>query len=87
MGISVFRMDSTTYSQRVSEKISNTRKAAGMSVKALSDQSAIPMTTLDRKLRGGGDFSIREIKALALALKTTAAELTLIYDEQAQSAA
>lgn len=87
MGSIVFRMDSNQYSQKVTEKVITLRKAVGKSVLALSEEAAIPYTTLDRKLKAGGDFSIREIKALASALGVTAAELTLIYDPATSSAA
>lgn len=80
-------MDSTTYSRKVAEKIETLRQAAGLSVKKLSEESLIPRNTLDRKLKGGGDFSVREIKAIATALKVSAAELTVIYDESTAAVA
>lgn len=80
-------MDSNQYAQKVVEKIDTLRKVAGLSVNALALAAAIPHNTLGRKLKGGGDFSIREVKSLAVALGTTAAEITLIYDPATSSAA
>lgn len=80
-------MDSTTYSRKVAEKINTLRKTARLSVNGLAAQSAIPYSTLDRKLKGGGDFSVREIKEIATALNISAAELTVIYDESTAAVA
>lgn len=40
----------------------------GWSIQKAADESAIPYTTLYRKVKGGGDFTITEIAMLADAL-------------------
>lgn len=79
MGSSVFHIDSIQYSQAVAAKVDAARETAGLSVLALSEQSGVARSTLDRKLKGVGDFTVREIKALATALGLTAADLTVIH--------
>lgn len=64
-------MDSTKYSKTAADAVSEVRREAGISVLALSKATAIPYTTLDRKLRGVGDLTIREAHALAAALGTS----------------
>jgi len=72
-------MDSIEYSQAVSARINALRQSAGLSILTLSEKSGVPRTTLDRKLNGHADFSVREVKAIAEALGTSALELTTVY--------
>lgn len=69
-------MDSTEYTEAVTEAISQARSEAGMSVLALSRESGIPYSTLDRKLKGHGDFTMRETFNLAAALHVPVARFT-----------
>lgn len=71
-------MDSTEYTEAVTEAIGQARNEAGMSVLALSRESGIPYSTLDRKLKGHGDFTMRETFNLAAALKVPVARFTNI---------
>ena len=79
-------MDSIQYSQAVSAKVNQAREDAGLSVLSLSEKTGIPRSTLDRKIHGHADFSVREIKAIAIALNTSAANLTVIEDRIAAAA-
>lgn len=69
-------MDSTEYTEAVTEAIGQARNEAGMSVLALSRESGIPYSTLDRKLKGHGDFTMRETFNLAAALNVPIARFT-----------
>lgn len=84
MGTSVFRMDSNQYAAAVAAKIEKAIKASGLSRNAVSKQTGIPYQTLTRRIasRGGSPFSVREVKAIADTLGTTAAELTTVYAVQ-----
>lgn len=53
----------------VASRIDAARKAAGMSELKLAEQTAIPYTTLRRKLRGRKAFDIDEVVLVADALK------------------
>lgn len=68
-------MDSTDYSRRTTEAVNQIRREASISVLALSKATGIPSTTLDRKLRGIGEFTIREASAIAAALDLTLSAL------------
>jgi DNA-binding phage protein len=42
---------------------------------ATARKAGIPMTTFDRKINGGGDFTLRELGAIAEALGLTLADI------------
>lgn len=42
---------------------------------ATARKSGIPMTTFDRKIKGGGDFTLRELGSIAEALGLTLADI------------
>lgn len=70
-------MDSATYSHTVADAVNEIRKEQSVSVLALSTASGIPNTTLDRKLRHLGEFTIREAHALAAALGVSLPQLLI----------
>lgn len=76
-------MDSIHYSLAVAANVEKARTGAGLTKLALSESSGIPRTSLDRKLKGQGDFTVRELKSLAIALETTARELATVRDVSA----
>lgn len=78
-------MDSTEYAAAVAANIQSAIKRAGKPVATLAAETGIPRSTLDRRLRSHGlsPFTVREVKAIALALSTpaepvTAADLTCV---------
>ena len=75
-------MDSATYSALVAENVENALEAAGRSVLSIAESTGIPRSTLDRRLKshGGSPFSVREVKAIAIVLGITAAELLVVED-------
>lgn len=75
-------MESTDYSRRVTEAVNAIRHEAKISVLALAKASGIPNTTLDRKLRGIGDLTMREAAALAAALGTPLSTLLAEHVER-----
>lgn len=74
-------MDSTDYAAAVAANIATAAERAGISVSALATTTAIPYSTLQRRLTSNGlsSFSVREIKAIADALGTTARDLITVY--------
>ena len=52
---------------------------SGMTIKAISTRSGIPRYTLDRRLKGHGDFTAREIVGLTSALRLTTTERNEIF--------
>lgn len=82
-------MDSATYSALVAENVENAIEAAGRSVLSIAESTGIPRSTLDRRLKsnGGSAFSVREVKAIAIELEVTAAELLVIEDAASGRAA
>lgn len=87
LGSTVVRMDSTAYAAAVAANIREAISAAGVSVLNVAQSTDIPYTTLDRRLRSGGasPFSVREVRAIAQALGTTAAKLTTVYVDAAEA--
>jgi len=71
-------MDSNTYSESVARNAATAIKASGSSLAAIAETSGIPRSTLERKLRGVGSLTVREVKALADALGVTAQALTTV---------
>jgi predicted transcriptional regulator len=51
----------------------------GMTIKKIAERSGIPRYTLDRRLRGFGDFTASEIVGLAKALRLTKTERDDIF--------
>lgn len=79
-------MESTDYSRSAAEAVNEIRREAKISVLALAKATGIPNTTLDRKLRGIGDLTIREAAAIAAALGTTLSALLAEHVEHADAA-
>lgn len=79
-------MESTDYSRSVAEAVNEIRRDSKISVLALANAAGIPNTTLDRKLRGIGDLTIREAAALAAALGTTLSAFLADHVERADAA-
>ncbi|MFF2623017.1 helix-turn-helix domain-containing protein [Oerskovia jenensis] len=76
-------MDSNHYASAVAANIEAARREIGLSTVALAASSGIPRTSLDRKLNRHGSFTVREIKALATALGSTALALSTVRDVSA----
>lgn len=55
-------------SQEVSRNIAALLTQKNRSKKSVAEEAGIPITTLGRKLNGGGDFTIAEIARIADAL-------------------
>lgn len=75
-------MESMDYSRSATEAVNEIRREAKISVLALAKATGIPNTTLDRKLRGIGDLTIREAAACAAALGTTLSALLAEHVER-----
>ncbi|MBD7949929.1 MULTISPECIES: hypothetical protein [Oerskovia] len=73
-------MDSNHYTSAVAANIETARQETGLTTLSLSASSGIPLVSLDRKLHQHGDFTVREIKALASALGTTTLALSTVQD-------
>lgn len=67
-------MDSIRVTAGIRDRVAVEMVSAGVSKRALSIASGIPLTTLDRKLRSG-DFTARELAMLAEALRVPFARL------------
>lgn len=52
---------------------------SGMTIKAISERSGVKRYTLDRKIRGHGDFTASEIVGLTKALRLKASERNEIF--------
>ena len=65
--------------------VSHLMDEVGMSTLRLSEETGIPRTTLQRRLRTGSGFEVGEVHAIALALGTTAS--SLLRRAEADSAA
>ncbi|MFF3065946.1 helix-turn-helix domain-containing protein [Oerskovia sp. NPDC057915] len=76
-------MDSNHYASAVAANIETARRQSGLTKLSLAASSGIPRTSLDRKLNGRGDFTVREITALATALGTTPHALVTTRDVSA----
>lgn len=77
-------MDSTEYAAAVARKIKKAIDARGLTIEAFANLTMIPRATLNRRLNTNGNspFSLRELKDVARALNTTAAELALVYEHE-----
>ena len=60
---------------KLKEKISE----SGMTIKAIAERAGIPRYTLDRKLKGQGDFTANDIVGLTRALRLRASERNDIF--------
>lgn len=73
LGHNVFHME---HKQGIAEAIKEKLGDTGTSDRALATATGIPATTLDRKLKLGGDtLTLRELKLIANALNTEVLEL------------
>lgn len=81
MGSTVVSMDSTEYAAAVAAKVEHAMHAAHETQASLAEKTGIPRTTLQRRLTSHGihPFNVRELRDVAKALGTTAAELTTVY--------
>lgn len=61
----VFRMEHNPLDEEVAARIRAALNVANMSMRAAASKAAIPLTTLDRKLKAGSSFTIPELHALA----------------------
>jgi lambda repressor-like predicted transcriptional regulator len=82
MGIYTDCMDSTAYAAAVAANIETAMKKSGRNLHSLSQETGISRTTLDRRFKseGASAFTVREIKAIARALDTTARDLVTVYE-------
>ena len=55
----------------VAEAVRDARKAAGVTLAQLSEQTGIPATTLKRRLNGRASFAMDELVRISIALGTT----------------
>lgn len=60
---------------KLKEKISE----SGMTIKSIAERAEIPRYTLDRKLRGKGEFTASDIVGLTRALKLRISERNDIF--------
>ncbi|MDR1214477.1 MAG: helix-turn-helix domain-containing protein [Propionibacteriaceae bacterium] len=58
-------MDESSFRQDVARRVAQAMVAAGMSKTKLAQLACVPYATLDRKLRGGSDFSVIELMRIA----------------------
>lgn len=61
--------------EMLKEKISE----SGMTIKAIAERAGIPRYTLDRKLRGQGEFTANDVVGLTRALRLSASERNNIF--------
>lgn len=61
------------------EKLNEVVKESGMTIKTIANRSGIPRYTLDRRLRGLGDFTASEIVGLTKALHLKVSERNDIF--------
>lgn len=70
--------------RQVAIEIEAARKAAGVSQRDLSEATAIPLVTLNRRLTGAGKpFTFTEVAAIAQRLGTTVTEIALRAERNA----
>lgn len=89
MGIYTDCMDSTAYAAAVAANIKTAMKNRGISELSLAENAGIPRTTLNRRFRSDGAdaFTVREVKAVARVLGTSAAKLLTVYETAEKVAA
>ncbi|MHB1063567.1 MAG: helix-turn-helix domain-containing protein [Georgenia sp.] len=82
-------MDSTQYAAAVADNVSGAIDTAGKSHLSLAQETGIPRTTLDRRLRSNGAsaFSVSELKDIANVLGIKVASLTTVYEADADQPA
>lgn len=87
MGIYSAYMDSMQYAAAVADNVSRAIEASGKSHLSLAQETGIPRTTLDRRLRssGGSPFSVSELKDIADVLRVDVASLTTVYADSGRS--
>lgn len=75
----LIRMDTPeALARQVALEVEAARKAAGISQRALSETTGIPLVTLNRRLTGQGKpFTFAEVAAVAAALGTTLTDISL----------
>ena len=61
------------------DMLKNKIEESGMTIENLAKRANIKRYTLDRRLRGGGEFRASEIVGLTRALKLTVAEKNKIF--------
>lgn len=61
----VLRMETPTYQTLIARRVGNAIEAAGLTVLGVAEATAIPRTTLIRRLNGVQPFTTNEIKAIA----------------------
>lgn len=61
------------------EKLKQTMKESGMTIKSIAERAGIERHTLDRRLKGEGDFRASEIVGLTRALRLSASERNEIF--------
>ena len=71
----------TSTAARLAAVIADALKESRISDRQAAEDTAIPRTTLTRKLRNG-DFTVREIEALADLLGTTATALVALAEDE-----
>ena len=64
----------TTTTQQMAAVVTRALEESGISDRQAAEQTAIPRTTLARKMRSG-DFTVAELDAIAQMLDTTVADL------------
>ena len=76
-------MDSTTYAATVAANIKTEMNNKGRSVLSVAEATGIPRSTLLRRFNSEGmsAFTVREIKAIADDLGTTALALATVYTQ------
>ena len=74
-------MEPTDYAAAVAAKIEHLILDKGYTVKSFADESGIPYTTLNRRLKSEGrsPFSVLELKVIADKLGVTAKDLSTVY--------
>lgn len=60
--------------RQVADRITVSREAKGLSVNALAKESGIPLTTLDRAIRGDENVTLGNLLKLSTALETPLSE-------------
>jgi len=69
-------MDNATFDKALSQRITNARESAGISLNELSGSTGIPYATLHRKIKqGAGSLSARDVQAIAKVLNVSASTL------------
>lgn len=54
-----------SYEQQVANLVKDAINASPYSIKHVSEQTGVPLTTLRRKLSAGSDFTIRELHGIS----------------------